>query len=112
MAEMRLSLEQIRHLDGGASGAIIDAAIADAVRDIDDRGEDGKPRTVEIRLNFIKRPNGQVEVEVEAAAKVPRRRTASTCCNLKSNPTGTSPILLFQQYSPADPDQRTIDELE
>jgi hypothetical protein len=112
MAELRMTLETISQLDGGAAGAIINAAIADAVRDIDDRGEDGKPRIVEIRLNLTKRPNGQVEVDVEAAAKAPRRRTASTVCNIRTTPASKDSSLLFQAYSPSDPDQRTIDELE
>lgn len=112
MAELKLDLAALGHLDGGAAAAIINAALLEAVRDVDDRGEDGKSRSVEIKINLTKRPNGQVEVDVEAAAKCPRRRTASTCCNVRSDPASREARLVFQEYSPADPNQRTIDEVD
>ncbi len=110
--QVPLTLQTIGDLDGGAGRAIIEAAIGEAIRDLDDRGEDGKPRKVEIVLTFTRRPNGQVECDLEAAPKGPRRRTASTVCNVRMDLVKQQAQLLFQTQAPSDPDQRTLDEME
>lgn len=105
-----LCLDTLGDLDGGAARAIIDAAIRDAVRDLDDRGEDEKPRFVEVRLSLSRMDNGLLACHVEAAAKTPRRRTASTVGQVARR--GGDVGVLFQTYAPEDPHQRTIDEVE
>jgi len=45
MAQKPLTCETIGDLDGGAPRAIIDAAIREALQDLDDRGDDGQPRS-------------------------------------------------------------------
>ncbi len=99
-------------LDGGRAEAIIDAAIKTAVADIDDRGEDGKPRTVNIVVSLVRLPNseGKIAAHVEAEAKLPRRRTASTI-GLVQQKHGKA-NLVFQTEAPEDPHQTTIDSLE
>lgn len=106
----RLCLETLGNLDCGAAGLIIDAAIRDALADLDDRGSDLKPRKVEIAVTLKVLDNGQVEAHVEACARLPRRRTASTIANLKRQGE-QQPRLMFQTMAPDNPDQRTIDEL-
>lgn len=105
-----LTSETLPQLDGGAAGAIIDAAIREAVSDLEDRGDDGKPRKVEITLTFTGRDDGLVETDVEAAARLPRRRTAQTIARPKRDAAGSR--LFFQGCDPTDPDQRTLDEAE
>ncbi len=109
--QKRLSLATLGELDGGAAGVIIDAAIREAVGDLDDRGEDEKPRKVTIEITLKRMDNGLIESHVEACAKVPRRRTATTVGRVAGN-GGKGMGLLFQSQVPDDPDQRTIDELE
>lgn len=104
-----LSLDTLGDLDGGAARAIIDAAIAEALRDLDDRGDDEQARKVEILITVKQMENGLVDTHVEASAKVPRRRTASTIGKIKRDGKQQT-RLLFQDLAPDDPDQRTIDE--
>lgn len=103
-----LDLESLASLDQGAAGAIIEAALREAVADLDDRGQDKKPRQVSITVTLLQLENGQVAVDVDAAAKLPRRRTASTFCRLQKQARGAA--LTFQEFAPEHPDQRTIDE--
>jgi len=42
--QVPLCLDNIGELDSGSARLVIDAAIWAAVADLDDRGEDGKPR--------------------------------------------------------------------
>ena len=105
-----LTCETLGALDSGAAKAIIDAAIREAVSDMDDRGDDKKPRSIEIKITMQKMESGLMETYVEAAAKVPRRRTASTVARLKTD--GDRSRLVFQEYDSTNPDQKTIDELE
>ncbi len=104
-----LSFATLGELDGGAARAIIEAAIREAMTDLDDRGQDGLPRRVDVRLTVKQMPNGLVEAHVEATASVPKRRTNSTICRLKRS-SDRSARLLFQDGAPDDPDQRTLDE--
>lgn len=111
MARLPISCDTIGMLDGGAARAIIDAAIRDAVADLEDRGhEDERPRKVEILLTLELLDNGQVGARVEAAAKVPRRRIASTIGEIRRD--GQNMRVMFSQYAPDDPTQTTIDEVE
>lgn len=103
-----VTCDTLGQLDGGAARAIIDAAIRDAIRDLDDRGEDDKPRKVEIVLTLTRREDAGVECTVEAAARVPRRRTASVVGRLRRS--GAESQLLFQEWDNEAPDQTTIDD--
>lgn len=96
-------------LDNGSARAIINRAILEAVTDLDDRAaDDDKPRKVVIELTFERRKNSDVEVSVEAIAKVPKRRTASTVATLRLADNGSQ--LQFNDMATDDPSQRTIDE--
>lgn len=109
--QVPITARTIADLDAGNAGAIIDAAIREAINDLDDRGnDDGKPRQVEIKITFDLADNGQVIASVEASPRIPRRRTHSTFGRLHVN--GREAQVHFQTLDPKDPDQRTIDELE
>lgn len=102
-----LSLETLGELDSGAAGVVIDAAIRTAVADIDDRGEDGKPRKVVIELTLSKMDNGLLAAHVEADARLPKRRTNSTLG--KVSVSRGQPSMVFSAYG-GDPEQSTIDD--
>lgn len=108
--QVPLCLDNLGELDEGAARAIIDAAIRQAVADMDDRGEDGKPRQVNIALILNRLDNGLIAAHIEAEAKIPRRKTAGTLGVVKSQ-SGT-PTMLYQTMAPDEPNQRTIDELD
>lgn len=105
-----LCLESLGDLDNGAAGLIIDAAIRSALSDLDDRGGDGIARKVEICLSVQCLDNGLIEAHVEAACRVPKRRTNSTIGRIKRDATQRT-RLLFQDGDADDPDQRTLDEV-
>lgn len=86
-------------LDNGSARAIINRAILEAVTDLDDRAaDDDKPRKVVIELTFERRKNSDVEVSVEAIAKVPswtsrcttghRNHPSPSPCSLRAGRTG------------------------
>ena len=108
--QLPVTIDTLAELDSGAARLIINRAIEEAVRDMDDRGDDGKPRKVEILLELSRMDNGLIACHVEASPKVPRRRTASTVGLIRRS--GERSQLLFQQFDQDDPKQRTIDEAE
>lgn len=107
MAIKPLSLESLGEVGDGGAKLIIDNEIAVAVRDTDDRGEDGKPRKVVIEVTLEKQDSGLVEVSVFAQAKLPPRRTHATVTRPKNREGKVA--LMFSQFAQDDPDQRTID---
>lgn len=109
--QQSLSLSSLGYLDGGAAQLIIDAAFKEAVADLDDRGDDEKPRKVEIVVEMKQLDNKLIEAHVTACARIPKRKTASTIARLTRDKQQQS-RLSFQSEAPDDPDQRTLDELE
>lgn len=108
--QVPVSARSLPDMDRGAAGLMIDAAIREAVRDVEDRGDDFQPRKVNIILTFKMLDNGAVACHIEAEAKVPKRRTAATVGVVRSN--NDNPKLIFQTQDPDDPTQRCIDEVE
>jgi hypothetical protein len=51
MALTRLDFDSIGELDEGAARAVINNAFNTEINDLDDRGDDGKPREVRTRLD-------------------------------------------------------------
>lgn len=109
--QQTLALNTIGALDGGHAGEAINTCIREALRDLDDRGKDGKPRKVQITLEFVKNPKEQVEIAVETHWSGPKLRTYPTIANVRQDGKGYVK-LLFQEHDPSDPDQRTLDEVE
>lgn len=105
-----LTIDTMGELDNGAARAIVNAAIKAAVADLDDRGEDGKSRSVVITLEMGRLDNGLVASHVSAQVKLPARRTNSTLGMVQTR--GGQSDVLFQTLAPDDPNQRTMDELE
>ena len=107
MPQLSLSLATLGAINGGAARSIIDRAIEDVLNDLDDRGDDQKPRQVIIALTVKKLENGLVETFVEAHVRAPKRRTFSTMAKIRK--TGAHAGLVFQEASDADPDQDTFE---
>lgn len=103
-----LSLDSLGELDNGNSRAIIDATIRRAVEDLDDRGDDGKARTVEIKIEMKKIDGGLTATLVHAGCKLPAYQTNGTV--MRHKVVNGQSRLLFQQLAPDNPDQRTIDD--
>lgn len=105
-----ITASSIHTVDNGAAGAIIDAAIREAVRDLDDRGaEDGKPRKVSIVLELLRGEQGLVVAHVEAAAVLPKRRTGGHLAKVRLGKSN-EPELFIQDADPTDPSQATFDD--
>lgn len=108
MAQAELDLESLGELDSGNAKLIINAALREAVADLDDRGRDGKERQAVITVRMRQSDAGLAVVHVEAHAKVPARRTGGTI-GMLAHQNGRSRVH-FQKFDPRDPAQRTIDE--
>lgn len=107
--QKNVTCDTMGDLDGGLARAVINKALSTAIADLDDRGDDGKPRTVTITVTMARMDNGLIVTDIQASTKTPAYRTSATVSKLKSGPEGAR--LLFQQFSPNDPNQRTIDEV-
>jgi len=103
-----LTLETIGDLDGGAAGVAINGELAKAAADLDDRGKDEKPRVVLVRIIMTQVKNGDVDIEVEAAAQLPKYRTAPTRAATRRR--GDKTQLTFQSLAPDDPHQSDIED--
>ena len=106
---LNLSASALHQLDDGAAGAIIDRALATAIADLDDRGEDDQARKVVITLTGVRDEKGLIDWHLEAGAKIPPFRTAKTKSRLHHRADGELSSL-FSAHAPEDPDQVTIDE--
>ena len=102
-----LTCEHLGSLDQGHAAAIINASIRDAIKDLEDRGKDGKSRKVviEVELKLGERED-VVEAHVSAGAKIPPR-DPSPHRQDQTSPTARSPALPGVRAE--DPNQRTID---
>ena len=99
---VQLTADTIGDLDGGSAKFAIDAAIRSAIRDVEDRGEDGKARDVTIKLTF-KNENGPVSIACQVAAKIPNYSTKKTISVLHD--VAGKPTLKFQPATPQNPNQ-------
>lgn len=105
-----LNCRNIGELDDGRAELIINSAITRVLDDLDNRGKDGKPRTLTITLTGIEE-EGSVYFDVQAGVKIPAQRTGTTKAKIrqKKGRTGLSePQAVFSFESPNEPDQRTI----
>jgi hypothetical protein len=109
MPAVALSLANLGELSNGAAGVVIDAAIAAAVRDTEDRGlEDGKPREVTIKLKLTKIDDDTVTAEVEAKTSVPAYKPKKTIGQITYAGPGKNPSIVFQPANAERPDQSPL----
>lgn len=110
MAAKMLCLETLGALNNGAARLIVDAEIAKAITDLEDRGEEDKqPRKVTITL-VLGMKEQMIVGRVSAQAVLPARSTGGTLLNL-AHKSG-NPVLVFQEHNAERPDQATFPEMD
>ena len=105
---VQLCLANLGLLDRGAAALVVDQALAKAVADVEDRGDDKKPRTVTIKVSFVKLGSGLVETTLEASLGLPTFRVNPTAAQPKIDHAKKQLVLNFQPDSPGAPDQESI----
>jgi hypothetical protein len=103
-----LNLATLADLSGGQAGVAINAAIAAAIRDTEDRGSDKKARKVVIEIEFKKLGDENVTTAVRAKTAIPPYQTEQTVGNLRLK-QGGGVELEFNPLNGENPDQRTFD---
>ena len=102
-----INCDNIGNACEGARGAI-NAAIQQAMTDIDDRGDDEKPRKVVITLEFRKISGRDVAISCEVGTATPKYRTPDTIGKILVE--GGKAKLLFNDLAFDDASQTTIDD--
>ena len=105
---VQLCLANIGLLDRGAAQLVVDQALAKAVSDTDDRGDDGKARIVEIKVSMVKLKSGMIEATLEAGLKLPIYRVNPTAANVHVDHVTKQNVLQFQPMSPENPAQEEL----
>ena len=111
-----LSCDTIGDINHGFSREAINTEIAKAFADLENRGEeDGKARTVEIKLSMTKIKGGAIGLDVQAVAKIPAYRTGITVAEPGIDalaPRGRQHVIQFRSDNPERPDQKTFSDVE
>lgn len=108
MPKVPLQEATLTHLGDGLAGRCIDSAIATAVRDITERGADGKTRKVVIEISLTPDAHVNVDIDVQVATKLPPMRTSRTFAKYSQAAGG----FVFNTDSASNPDQMTLSDLE
>lgn len=115
MAQTELTCDTLGDLDGGRARGIINAALSRIMDDLEDRGDDEKKRTIDVKLSFVRR-KGNLVVDVQAAAKCPPYQSAETVASLtqksKKGGAGLRNAVTFQEHSADNPDQPTFSTMD
>lgn len=113
MALKQLNFAGLQELDAGMLAAAVNEAMANAVQDMKNRiiVTGNRQITIDIFLKPVAVDRAgtleQVKITYGLKEKWPVRKSAETVCGVKH-----SGMLYFNELSPNNPDQRTIDELE
>ena len=111
MPILSLSLDSLKELDNGIVGAMLEKVFHDFCQEIEDRGNDCKPRKLVITITAQKdRPEGSVVSQVEADLKRPAIRSGPTVHQVYFGADG--PQLLFSAHAADNPQQLTIDDFD
>lgn len=108
--KVALTLDSLGDLSSGQAGVAINAALAAAIRDTEDRGSDKKARKVVIEIELKKLGDENVTATVRAKTTIPPYQTEQTVGNLrlKGGPGG-GVELEFNPLNGENPDQRTFE---
>ncbi|MBV8094923.1 MAG: hypothetical protein JO110_17180 [Acetobacteraceae bacterium] len=106
-----MTLDRMGELDNGLVRAMVDAAIAEAVTDLEDRGKDGKVREVDIKVKLKLTDGGGVATKVACKAVLPPRASHTTFGDFRVRP-GVGVQMTFQSNNPERPDQGTFMDAE
>lgn len=106
--KVALTLDSLGELSSGQAGVAINAALAAAVRDTEDRGSDKKARKVVIEIELKKLGDENVTATVRAKTAIPPYQTEQTVGNLRLK-QGGGVEMEFNPLNGENPDQRTFD---
>jgi hypothetical protein len=118
----------ISQLSDGYTGKALDQALASVVQDINDRGDDGQARIVNVKLTFTPTGSGddgqarivnvkltftptgsgRVDIDTQVTTKMPALHPPKTQAKLD----GRSGGLIFNPDCSENPDQQTFNDLE
>lgn len=104
MPKVPLQSMTLNMLSDGFTGRVIEENLATIVKDMIDRGRDGKTRTLAIAIDFTPADQGKVQVDVKVGSKLPPWRPVKTIAQLDERAGG----LLFNTDCAANPDQQTF----
>jgi hypothetical protein len=108
MAKVPLQGTSISQLSDGLTGKALDVAFNAVSRDIAERGDDGKPRTITLTITVTPIGQGMVEIDTQVATKTPALHPPKTNAKLSHAAGG----LIFNPDCSENPDQRTFNDLE
>lgn len=104
MAKRTLQALTIASLADGFAGRAIDSGLKRVFEDIDDRGDDGKSRTLTVKLTFTPGGGGTVSIDVDTAVKLPSYRPQKTLAKLDHRTGG----LAFSPDASENPEQMAL----
>ena len=104
-----LALDTLSQLADGQAKATINAALAAAVRDTEDRGDDGKPRKVTGEIELKKLGEDSITATIKAKTAVPPYVTKPTVGKLRLE--GRNAEMVFSPSNADNPDQRTVEDV-
>lgn len=106
MAELVVTLETLSKMDHGRPSKAINHALSVITRDLQQRGEDGKERTLTIKVKFKQKKNAPDEFMIRTTAgyTLPTLDTAETHARLTTDDQGKAE-LKFRPESPGNADQ-------
>lgn len=106
MPELIIKLETLAKMDHGRPAKAINHALETIARDLQQRGEDGKERTLTIKVKFKQKKNAPDEFMIRTTAgyTLPTLDTAETHARLTTDDKGR-PELKFRPESPGNADQ-------
>lgn len=103
-----ICMDTIADLDNGNCRRLVDKAIKRILEDIADRGdEDGKPRMLEMSIEFVK-VDGRFIITPHVAAKMPKYVAHSTQAVERIDENGEC-LVLFQPFNAENADQPVFD---
>jgi hypothetical protein len=105
-----LDLGSLGLLADGQAEAVNNAALRSAAADVEDRGDDGKPRKVTITVVMKKvKDSDMVLTTIEAKPTLPNYLTKPTFAYARME--GAKPTIQFNPHSAANPNQMTINDV-
>lgn len=103
----QLCCDTLGDLDNGFARQVIDEAVRRAANDIEQRGNDGKARKVNVTIQFQKLDAHSVAIQFAAEAKLPPFKLEPTIAQSQPLPGGEC-TLHFRADNAARPDQPTL----
>lgn len=113
MAAKKLTAESLGIVGDGVLKDLLNLAIEKVAVDVEDRGTDGKARTIELSIEFAPQVNAGkvygVGVDFSVKTKVPAHRTNQYIMEVQPTRGGAAQFV-FNPESADDPAQHTLDE--